>query len=123
MKFDELNENNYLMFAIKYYENPQAATQEDFLEDMKRFKYVKRLLRKYKNTGELNTHLLINHFIILYNIFGDAATPLLFFKLERDLWGVVKTFMVFLQRFPEYPKSILHDVDIDDTCMHQLLKL
>lgn len=123
MKFDELNDDNYLMFAIKYYENPQAATQEDFLEDMKRFKYVKRLLRKYKNTGELNTHLLINHFIILYNIFGDAATPLLFFKLERDLWGVVKTFMVFLQRFPEYPKSILHDVDIDDTCMHQLLKL
>lgn len=123
MKFDELNENNYLMFAIKYYENPQAATQEDFLEDMKRFKYVKRLLRKYKNTGELNTHLLINHFIILYNIFGDAATPLLFFKLDRDLWGVVKTFMVFLQRFPEYPKSILHDVDIDDNCMTQLLNL
>jgi len=123
MKFDELNENNYLMFAIKYYENPQAATQEDFLEDMKRFKYVKRLLRKYKNTGELNTHLLINHFIILYNIFGDAATPLLFFKLDQDLWSVVKTFMVFLQRFPEYPKSILHDVDLDDNCMTQLLNL
>jgi len=123
MKFDELNENNYLMFAIKYYENPQAATQEDFLEDMKRFKYIKRLLRKYKNTGELNTHLLINHFIIIYNIFGDAATPLLFFKLDRDLWGVVKTFMVFLQRFPEYPRSILHDVDLDDNCMAQLLNL
>jgi hypothetical protein len=123
MRFDELNEDNYLIFAIKNYENPQASTQEDFLEDMKRFKYVKRLLRKYKNTGELNTHLLINHFIILYNIFGDAATPLLFFKLDSDLWSVVKTFMVFLQRFPEYPKSVLHNVNIDDACMHQLLKL
>ncbi|MFZ9353636.1 MAG: hypothetical protein ACO25L_02350 [Candidatus Nanopelagicales bacterium] len=123
MRFDELNENNYLMFAMKYYDNPQAATQEDFLEDMKRFKYIKRLVRKYKNTGELNTHLLINHFIILYNIFGDAATPLLFFKLDSDLWGIVKTFMVFLQRFPEFPRSSLHDIDIDDACMHQLLKL
>lgn len=123
MRFDELNDDNYLMFAIKYYDNPQAATQEDFLEDMKRFKYVKRLLRKYKNTGDLNVHLLINHFIILYNVFGDATTPLLFFKLDSDLWSVVKTFMVFLQRFPDYPRSMLHDVDIDDECMHQLLKL
>ena len=123
MRFDELNDDNYLIFAIKYYENPQAATQEDFLEDMKRFKYVKRLLRKYKNTGELNLHLLINHFIILYNIFGDAATPLLFFKLDGDLWGIVKTFMVFLNKFPDYPKSILHDVDIDDECMLQLQQL
>jgi len=123
MKFDELNENNYLIFAIKNYENPQAATQDDFLNDMKRFKYVKRLLRKYKNSGELNIHLLINHFIILYNIFGDAATPLLFYKLDSDLWDVVKTFMVFLQRFPEYPKSFLHNVEIDDNCMVQLQKL
>lgn len=123
MKFDELNENNYLLFAIKNYDNPQAATQEDFLDDMKRFKYVKRLLRKYKNTGDLNIHLLINHFIILYNIFGDAATPLLFYKLDIDLWDVVKTFMVFLQRFPEYPKSILHNVKIDIECMSQLQKL
>jgi hypothetical protein len=123
MKFDKLDENNYLIFAIKNYENPQAATQEDFLDDMKRFKYVKRLLRKYKNTGDLNIHLLINHFIILYNIFGDAATPLLFYKLDSDLWDVAKTFMVFLQRFPEYPKSILHDIEIDIECMSQLQKL
>jgi hypothetical protein len=123
MRFDELNENNYLLFAIKNYENPQAATQEDFLNDMKRFKYVKRLLRKYKNTGELNIHLLINHFIILYNIFGDAATPLLFYKLDIDLWNSVKAFMVFLQRFPEYPRSILHDIELDYECMSQLQKL
>jgi hypothetical protein len=123
MRFDELNENNYMMFAIKHYENPQAVTQEDFLEDMKKFKYVKRLLRKYKNGGELKTHLLINHFLILYNIFGEAATPLLFYKIDRDLWSILKTFMVFLQRFPEYPKSSLHDINLDDDCLQQLLNL
>ena len=123
MRFDELNDNNYMMFAIKHYENPQAVTQEDFLEDMKKFKYVKRLLRKYKNGGELKTHLLINHFLILYNIFGEAATPLLFYKIDRDLWSILKTFMVFLQRFPEYPKSSLHDINLDDACLQQLLNL
>ena len=65
MKFDELNEENYIIFAIKHYENPQAMTQEDFFEDMKRFKWIKRLLNKYKNTGELNIHLIINHLISL----------------------------------------------------------
>ena len=85
MRFDELNESNYIMFAIKNYENPQAVTQEDFYEDMKRFKWVKRLLNKYKNTGDLNVHLVMNHFIILYNVFGDATTPLLFYKLDKDL--------------------------------------
>jgi len=123
MRFDELNENNYLMFAIKHYDNPQSVTQEDFLEDMKKFKYIKRLLKQYKNTGELKTHLLINHVIILYNIFGEAATPLLFFKIDRELWSTVKTVMIFLQRFPEYPRSILHDIEIDNNCFTYLQNL
>ena len=123
MRFDELNDNNYMMFAIKHYDNPQAVTQEDFLEDLKKFKYIKRLLKQYKNTGELKTHLLINHFIILYNIFGEATTPLLFFKIDKDLWSAVKTVMVFLQRFPEYPKSILHDIELDNVCLNYLQNL
>ena len=94
MRFDELNDSNYMMFAIKHYENPQAVTQDDFLEDMKRFKYIKRLLKKYKNSGDLKSHLLINHFIILYNVFDDAATPLLFYKIDRELWQVLKSFMI-----------------------------
>ena len=67
MKFSELNENNYVIFAIKNYENPHAVTKEDFEEDLKRFKWIKRLLKRYKTTGVLKAHLLINHFIILYN--------------------------------------------------------
>ena len=79
MKFDELNESNYIMFAIKHYDNPQAVTEDDFYEDMKRFKWIKRLLNKYKNSGDLNIHLLMNHFIILYNIFQDCRYACLIF--------------------------------------------
>ena len=120
MRFDELNEDNYVMFAIKHYENPHAVTQDDFYEDLKRFKWIKRLLKRYQTTGILKSHLLINHFIILYNVFGDAATPLLFFKIDRELWPVVKTFVVYLGRLPEYPRSTLHDIPIDTNCLQDL---
>ena len=123
MKFDELNEENYIMFAIKHYENPQAVTQEDFFEDMKRFKWIKRLLNRYKNTGDLNIHLIINHFIVLYNIFGEATTPLLFFKIDKNLWSVLKTFIVYLGRIPEYPKTALNDIPIDEKCFNILKSL
>ena len=73
MLFNELNEDNFLLFAIRNYENPQAVTKEDFDRDLNHFKYIKRLLKRYKNTGQLKTHLLLNHFIILYNIFGEAT--------------------------------------------------
>jgi len=120
MRFDELNENNYIMFAIKHYDNPHAVTQEDFYEDMKRFKWIKRLLKRYKATGILKSHLLINHFIILYNVFGEATTPLLFYKIDKDLWPILKSFVVYLGRLPEYPKSSLHDIIIDDDCLNNL---
>ena len=80
MHFTELNEENFKLFAIKNYENPQAVTESDFDKDLNHFKYIKRLLKRYKNTGELKSHLILNHFIILYNIFGEAATPMLFLK-------------------------------------------
>ena len=117
MRFDELNEDNYIIFAIKHYENPQAITQEDFFEDMKRFKWIKRLLNKYKNTGDLNTHLIINHFMVLYNVFGEATTPLLFYKINKELWGVLKTFVLYLGRLPEYPKTTIHDIPVDIECL------
>jgi hypothetical protein len=120
MRFDELNEDNYLLFAIKFYDNPQALTMEDFESDMKRIRYVKRLLKRYKNTGELKTHLILNHLIILFNVFNDAAVPLLFYNLDRDLWSAIKSFLVFLNRFPEYPITQMHDVKIDEECLKQL---
>jgi len=120
MFFNELNEDTFLLFAIKHYENPQAVTEDDFHKDLNHFKYIKRLLKRYKNSGQLKTHLLINHFIILYNIFGDATTPMLFYKIERDLWSPMKTFIIFLNRLPDYPKCYIHDVPIDEYCMQEL---
>ena len=123
MIFNELNSDNFLLFAIKHYENPQAVTKEDFEKDLNHFKYIKRLLKRYKNTGELKTHLLLNHFIILYNIFGEATTPMLFFKIEKELWESMKTFVVFLDKLPEYPKCYIHEVKIDENCLSELKKV
>ena len=123
MHFTELNEDNFLLFAIKNYENPQAVTREDFEKDLNHFRYIKRLLKKYKNTGQLKVHLILNHFIILYNVFGEAATPMLFHKIEIDLWPVMKSFIIFLGKLPEYPKCYIHDVQIDINCLSQLYKI
>ena len=123
MIFNELNEDNFLLFAIKNYENPQAVTKEDFDRDINHFKYIKRLLKRYKNTGVLKTHLLLNHFIILYNIFGEATTPMLFYKIDEDLWSTMKTFIIFLNRLPEYPKTYIHDIKVDLDCLKELNKI
>ena len=120
MIFNELNVDNFLLFAIKNYENPQAVTEEDFHKDLNHFKYIKRLLKRYKKTGSLKTHLLINHFIVLYNIFGEATTPMLFFKLDEDMWSQIKTFILFLNRLPDYPKCYIHDIEVDEYCMNEL---
>ena len=89
MLFNELKSENFLLFAIKNYENPQAVTREDFDKDLNHFKYIKRLLKRYKSTGELKTHLLLNHFIVLYNIFGEAQHQCCFLKLMSRNFGVV----------------------------------
>ena len=120
MIFNELHDDNFILFAIKNYENPQAVTKEDFDKDLNHFKYIKRLLKRYKNTGVLKTHLLLNHFIILYNIWGEATTPMLFFKIDKDLWSSMKAFIMFLNRFPEYPKTHIHDIQVDLECLKDL---
>lgn len=120
MRFDELNENNYLLFAIKFYDNPQALTKEDFEDDLKRIKYIKRLLKKYEVTGVLKTHLILNHLTVLFNVFNDAAIPLLFYNLDTNLWPIIKSFLVFLNRIPDYPKSELHEIETDEKCLSLL---
>ena len=115
-----MNESNYLLFAIKFYDNPQAVTKDDFESDLKRIRYVKRLLKKYKNSGELKVHLILNHLIILFNVFNDAAVPLLFYNLEEELWPSIKSFLIFLKRIPEYPKTVVDDINADENCLEQL---
>ena len=120
MKFDELNESNYILFAIKHYENPHCVTREDFDEDIKRFKYLKRLLKRYVRGGQLRTHLIINHLIILYNVFGEAATPLLFFKMEREYWSLLKTLLLYLNK---YPIGLMPQLEVDPDLEEELEKL
>jgi len=123
MRFDELNESNYLLFAIKFYDNPQAVTKDDFESDLKRIRYVKRLLKRYKNSGELKVHLILNHLIVLFNVFNDATVPLLFYNLEEELWPSIKSFLLFLNRIPEYPKTLIDDIEADENCLVQLKAL
>jgi hypothetical protein len=120
MRFNELNESNYMLFAIKFYNNPQSLTKEDFEDDLKRIKYIKRLLKRYNNTGVLKAHLILNHLIVLFNVFDDAAVPLLFYNLENELWSSLKSFLIFLNRLPEYPKTQIHDINEDQDCLSQL---
>lgn len=117
MRFDELNDSNYMLFAIKFYNNPQAVTKEDFEDDLKRIRYVKKLLKKYKKDGVLKAHLILNHLILLFNVFDDAAVPLLFYNLEQDLWPSLKSFLLFLNRLPEYPKSQIDKIEHDQYCI------
>ena len=115
MNISELNHENWLIFAIRNYNNPLSVTYSDFEEDLKRFKYIKRLLRRYETTGELKTHLILNHVIVLYNVFDDAATPLLFYRVEATYGSIIKAFMLFLNRLP--PKL---NEDVDEECLNQL---
>ena len=120
MIFRELNDDNYMLFAIRQYENPHSVTKDDFLDDLKRFKYGKRLLKRFKKTGVLKSHLLLNHFIILFNIFGEATVPLLFYKIDKELWSTMKAFLLFLNRLPETPKCYIHDIQVDLECFKLL---
>jgi len=112
-----------LLFAIKFYDNPQAVTKDDFESDLKRIRYIKRLLKRYKNSGELKVHLILNHLIILFNVFNDATVPLLFYNLEEDLWPSIKSFLIFLNRIPEYPKTGMNEIEADENCLLQLKEL
>lgn len=97
----ELNEETFLMYAMQKYHNPHCRGMVDFEEDLARFTYIKRLLNKYQKTGELSERLLLNHIILLHNVFGKATIDLLFFKIDRQYWPQLKTFLVFLNYLPD----------------------
>ena len=116
--FSTLTPENITMFATKHYDNTSCVDEQEFLDDMKRFKYLKRLFRKYDTSKDLKMRLIINHIIILANVFGvDAATSLLFFKIEREHWPILKAFLVFLHYMPE---NDLVDIAINHEVMGKL---
>ena len=121
MRFDELNEKNYLMFAIKHYDNPQSVTVDDFMEDMKKFKYLKRLLKRYLKTGVLRVNLILNHLIILFNVFGEGTIPLLMYKLGEEYYSIIKTFLLYLNRIDlQNTTGIFANINIDNDVLDLL---
>lgn len=100
----EITPDNFLLFAAKNYDNPTCSSIKEFQDDLKRFKYIKRLLKRYKKTGVISERLLLNHIILLHNVFNEAVVPMLFYKLEKEHWPQIKTFLVFLNYMPEYMK-------------------
>lgn len=119
--FHKLTPDNIMMFAMKHYDNPSCVDRKEFLDDMKRFKYLKRLFRKYDTSKEFKSRLIINHIIILANVFGvDAATTLLFFKIDKQHWSILKTILIFLNYMPE---NDMIDIEIDQNVMEELKRI
>ena len=105
--FDDLTDKNIELYMMKYYENPQCLDLEEYNDDIKRIKYIKRLFNRYENTGDLKERLILNHIIILYNVYEiEVATRILFFRIDPSLWSVLKTFLVFLGCMPERVEGI-----------------
>lgn len=107
---DDLNSNTIEMYMMRQYQNMQCISIEEYQDDVRRIKYIKRLLNRYNNTGELKERLILNHVIVVYNVFGvDAATRILFYYTDKSLWPVLKTFFVFLNVMPDRVKGINGD--------------
>jgi hypothetical protein len=116
----KLNEDNFLIYAMHHYDNPQCHSIEEFEEDLRRFLYLKKLFSRYKNNSELRERLILNHIIVLYNIFGEATTDMLFFKLEKEYESSLATFLIYLNRLPE---EKLGDIPIDNDVAAALRKI
>jgi hypothetical protein len=102
LEFDDLNEKTFLLYATQHYDNPQCVDVEEFNDDLRKIKYIKRLFNQYSLGGDLKERLLLNHIIIFFNVFQTrAATRILFFKLEEKFWPVLKTFLFYLKFMPE----------------------
>lgn len=124
--YEKLNESNFLLFAMHHYDNPQCHSLAEFEEDIKKFLYLKKLLSRYKNNGELRERLILNHIIVLYNIFGEATTRMLFYKVEESCWDALVTFLVYLNQMPETVSEfgiVLSDIILDEEIIATLRKI
>ena len=106
MSFDDLTNDNILLYAAKAYDKPNCIMSE-FKEDMKRFNYLKRLFKRYRKVGELREQLVLNHLVVICNVFGpEVATRILFFKMAKDDYSALKTYLLFLSCMPEKVRGI-----------------
>ena len=119
--FDTLNKRNFELFAAQHYNNPECLDIEEFKEDLARFKYLKRLLRRYELADDLQIRLILNHIIVLYNVFGiESANRMLWYKIEPEHWTYIKPFLVFLNYLPVDEKV---EIPLDPLIVDLLRKL
>ena len=113
MRFNELTNENYLMYALLHYDNPHCIDIKEYFEDVRKLKYIKRLFNRYKEDGVIKERLILNHIISFYNVFDfDAATRLLFFRVGKEYHSLLKTFLVYLNRMPDKINENLYSSDI-----------
>lgn len=129
MSFDDLSNDNVMLYAAKAYDKPNCIMSE-FKEDMKRFNYLKRLFQRYRKLGELRERLIINHLVVLYNVFGpEVTTRLLFFKLNKEDYSALKTYLLFLNYMPTIVRGIKgtninsSDITVDMKIADELRKI
>ena len=119
--YEKITPNNVLMYAIRNYNNPHCEGEKEFEDDLKRFKYIKRLLRKYYDTKVLKERLLLNHIIVLNNVFGpDACATLLLYKIQPEYWPTLKSFLLYLNIIRE---DELRETNKDEFVFEVLRKL
>jgi hypothetical protein len=120
--FDKITAKNFQAFAMKHYDDPQCEDLEDFQEDLRRFRYLKRLLHRYHENGELRERLMLNHLICIFNVFGyDACMRMLEFKIKDDnYWSSIKTMLLYLEYVEEGWKI---DIPIDNKLAERLRDL
>ena len=119
--FKKITKDNWLLYAQKNYDNPTLEKEVEFYDDIKRFKYLKRLFRKYDITGEIKIRLILNHLIVLQNVFGaEVAITLLLYKIDEKYWSVLKTCLNYLEYL--YPHE-LNDIETDKNIEEMLKQL
>ena len=123
---DNLTEDNFVLLAMNHYDNPQCTSVAEFEDDMKRFLYIKKLFFRYKSANDLKERLILNHIIVLYNVFGDNTTKMLFTKIDDTCWDSLVTFLVYLQRMPDSIPELgitLSKIKLDETIINILRKI
>jgi hypothetical protein len=123
---EKLTNENFLLYCMKHYDNPQCQTLKEFEEDLNRIMYLQKLLVRYQDVDELRERLILNHLIVLINLFNDATINILFFKIESKLWNILITFLIYLNRMPnELPQYgiITSNFILDDYIITHLRKI
>jgi hypothetical protein len=120
-----LDDENFTLYASQIYDNPSYESDDEFLEDLNRIKYIKRLFFRYDNTGELKLRLILNHIIILTNVFGnEGTTRILFYKSEEKYYGYIKSFLKYLNCLPSViPELNLKEINTDHRIDNHLNEL